>query len=316
MPVFDPYSRRNQDSSQAESQDPIYDNIPETVRNQIVHIWNGSIGHYSPYRRPPSAIKQDNNEAWKALYDVVCREKGLLQLSNSPSNHRDDCIEYLLNQSNVDDVLDIIEISFLIILKCNEIDRHRAEMMGIKQPANDAIHELNSRFKNANIGYRFESGQIIRTDNLATHEKIVRPTLSLLTDRRFSGAAGEFSAALKHYRNGNYRDSITAANSAFESTLKTIFKIKQWDYDQGATAARLLQSARKNGLFADYMEKSFDQLIGTLKSGLTPIRNRESSSHGQGPEPKDPRDHVAEYALNLCASQILFLVKSMNEPMK
>ena len=316
MPVFDLYSRRNQDSSQAGSQDPIYDNIPETVRNQIVYIWNGSIGHYSPHRRPRSPIKLENNEAWEALHDVVCREKGLRQLSNCPRNHRDDCIEYLLNQPNVDDVLDIIEISFLIILKCKEIDQHRAKSMGIKYPADEAIDELNSRFKNANIGYRFESGQIIRINNLATHEKIVKPTLSLLTDRRFSGVAVEFSAALKHYRNGNYRDSITAANSAFESTLKTIFKIKKWDYDQGAAAARLLQIARRNGLFADYMEKSIDQLIGTLKSGLTPIRNRESSSHGQGPDPKDPRDHVAEYALNLCASQILFLVKSMNEQSK
>ena len=313
MPINDLYSRRNRDVTQAETQDLAYGNLPETVRNQIVLIWDSSIGYYAVPQYPFYDTTPNNNSAWDTIHETVRRVRGLLRLSNRPLNSRDACIEYLLNESNVDNVLDIVEISFRVIFESGNILQSHARRIGITQSAGDAIDELNFRFKEASLGYQFESGQIIRTDSFATHEKIVKPTLSLLRDRRFSGAEDEYREALKHYRARNYRDAITAANSAYESTLKTICEINDWDYDQGDTAGRLLKVVRENGLFSDYMEASFDQLIGTLKSGLTPIRNRESSSHGQGPEPKNPPDHLAEYALNLCAAQILFLVSSMNE---
>ena len=316
MPVIDLYSRRKQDSTQVGSDDLIYDHVPRPVRVQIMHIWNSSIGFYEPpsYFEPPT--NRNNNGAWQALHEVVCREKGLLRLSNTPRNPREACIEYILNEPNVDNVLDIVELSCHIILKSKDFAPNIAQNMGITQQPDDAISELNARFKQANLGYQFESGQIIRTDNFAMQETVVKPTLLLLTDRNFSGVNNEFLAALKHHRAGNHRDAITAANSAFESTLKTICKIKKWQYNQGDTAGRLLKIVRNNGLFPDYMGKSFDQLIATLQSGLPLIRNHESSSHGQGPELKMPPEYMTEYALNLCATQILVLIKSMRATMK
>ena len=317
LEVYEIYSRRNQASTQAGSDDLIYDHVPRRVRVQIMYIWKSSIGRYvPPSRYHGSPRKRNNNRAWQALHDFVRREKGLLQLSESPRNPRDDCIEYLLNEPNVDNVLDIVELSFRIILILGDFDRNDVKEVGITQSSDDAISELNTRFKRANLGYQFESGQIIRTDNFAMHETIVKPTLLLLSDRHFAGAENEFLTALKHYRAGNNRDAITAANSAFESTLKTICKIKKWQYDQRDTAGRLLKIVRKNGLYPDYMKTSFEQLSGTLQSGLTPIRNRESSSHGQGPELKAPPEYMTEYALNLCATQIRFLIKSMRATMK
>ena len=322
MEVYDIYSRRNQASTQAGSDDLIYDRIPQSVRVQIMYIWKSSIGRYESrrYRSAPrylgSPHKHDNNKAWDTLNHAICREKGLPQLSNTPRNPRDDCIEYLLHEPNVDNVLDIVEVSFRIILILRGFDRNDAKEVGITQQPDDAISELNARFKQANLGYQFESGQIIRTDNLAMHKTIVKPTLLLLKDRHFAGAENEFLTALQHYRAGNNRDAITAANSAFESTLKTICKTNGWQYDERSTAGRLLKLVREQGLFPDYMGTSFEQLIATLQSGLPPIRNRESSSHGQGPEVKSPPEHVTEYALNLCATQIMFLIKSMHATMK
>jgi len=316
LPVINLYSRRNQGSTQVGSDDLIYDHVPETVRGQIVHIWNASIGRYPRYRSRPSEFKHDNKDAWKNLYGAVCREKGLLKLWSTARNHKEGCIQYLLNEPNVDNVLDIVELSFQMILESRHLARSTALDMGIKQQPDDAISELNVRFKQANLGYQFESGQIIRTDNFAMQETVVKPTLLLLTDRNFSGINNEFLAALKHHRAGNHRDAITAANSAFESTLKTICKIKEWQYDQRDTAGRLLKIVRREGLFPDYMGTSFEQLIATLQSGLPQIRNRESSSHGQGPELKLPPEYMTEYALNLCATQILFLIKSMRATMK
>ena len=322
MEVYDIYSRRNQASTQAGSDDLIYDHVPREVRFQIMHIWNSSIGRYESrrYRSAPrylgSPRKHDNNKAWDTLNHAICREKGLPQLSNTPRNPRDDCIEYLLHEPNVDNVLDIVEVSFRIILVLRGFDQNDAKEVGITQQPDDAISELNTRFKQANLGYQFESGQIIRTDNFAMQETVVKPTLLLLADRNFSGVNNEFLAALKHHRAGNHRDAITAANSAFESTLKTICKIKRWPYDQRDTAGRLLKIVRREGLFPDYMGRSFEQLIATLQSGLPLIRNHESSSHGQGPELKMPPEYMTEYALNLCATQILFLIKSMHATMK
>ena len=316
MPVIELYSRRNQDSTQVGSDDLIYDHVPRGVRVQIMYIWKSSIGFYEPpsYFDPPT--NRNNNGAWQALHEVVCREKGLLQLSKPPRNPKADCIQYLLNEPDVDNVLDIVELSFQIILESRNLARSTALDIGIKQQADDAISELNARFKQANLGYQFESGQIIRTDNFAMHETIVKPTLLLLADRNFSGANNEFLAALKHYRAGNNRDAITAANSAFESTLKTICKLKKWQYNQRDSAGKLLKYVRDKGLFPDYMGTSVEQLIATLQSGLPQIRNRESSSHGQGPELKMPPEYITEYALNLCATQILFLIRAMRATMK
>ena len=315
MPVFNLFSRRNQDSTQAESDSLIYDHVPRTVRNQIIHIWDSSIGSYETSDLTITFLP-NNNKAWHDLRNTVCRERGFLQLSNHPHNPRADCIDYLLSEKNVYNVLDIVEISFSKILEFRNLNRDEAENIGITQHADDAIKELNVRFRRANLGYQFESGQIVRTDNLVTHETIVKPALSFLADSRFSGAENEFLTALKHYREGSSRDAITAANSAFESTLKTICEIKHWQYNRGDTAGRLLRVVRQNGLFPDYMERSFEQLSGTLQSGLTPIRNRESSSHGQGADVKMPPEYITEYALNLCATQILYLMKSMFATMK
>lgn len=317
MPVIDLYSRRKQDSTQVGSDDLIYDHVPKTVRVQIMYIWNSAIGSYVPSPNHSSPTKRNNNEAWRTLHEAVCREKGLLQLSRHPCNPKEDCIAYLLNEPNVDNVLDIVELAFRLIHGLKNIRRYVPQNVGLILEPDDAISELNARFKQASLGYQFESGHIVKTDNLAMHETTVKPALSLLIgDSQFSGAENEFMAALKHYRAGDNRDAITAANSAFESVLKTICEISYWQYDQGDSAGRLLKIVRREGLFPDYMGKPFEQLIATLQSGLTPIRNRESSSHGQGSEVKSPPEHVTEYALNLCATQIMFLIKSMHATMK
>ena len=113
-------------------------------------------------------------------------------------------------------------------------------MIGVKQKADDAIKELNFRFRDAGIGYQFESGKIIRLDSELLHDEVVRPALRLLRDPRFSGPEGEFLAAHAHYRAGEYKDCVTDALNAFESTMKAICDIKGWEYSKGARASDLL----------------------------------------------------------------------------
>ena len=96
----------------------------------------------------------------------------------------------------------------------------------------------------------------------------------------------EFMSAYAHYRDGQMKDAITDANNAFESTLKTICDQRGWQFSQGSRSSDLLKIVRNNGLLPNYLDKSFDQLLATLKSGLPKVRDEEGA-HGQGATPRE-----------------------------
>ena len=197
-------------------------------------------------------------------------------------------------------------------LHANLPDYDRAKR-GITVTADEAIEELNVRFRRAGVGYRFEDGQIIRIDSELIHSEVVKPALRYLQQRGFEGPREEFLKAHTHFRNGEMKDAVTNANNAFESTLKTICKQRKWQYPQGATASNLLNIVRENGLLPNYLDNSFDQLVATLKSGLPKVRN-EQGGHGQGPTPRETPEYVAAYALHLAAAKILFLCEAHTHP--
>ena len=182
---------------------------------------------------------------------------------------------------------------------------------GIRETADEAIKELNVRFKLAGVGYQFEDGYILRIDSELIHTEIVKPALQYLNEEGFEGPRDEFIRAHAHYRKGEMKDAIVDANNAFESTLKSICLQRGWKYQKGDSAAHLIQVVRDKSLLPDYLDNSFDQLVATLKSGLPKVRGEEGA-HGQGAIPSETPDYVAAYALHLAAAQILFLVKAHN----
>jgi hypothetical protein len=101
----------------------------------------------------------------------------------------------------------------------------------------------------------------------------VKPALLLLADPRFAGAQEEFLSAHAHYRAGEHEDAILDANRAFESVMKAICDIKGWDYQKARGAGDLINIIRDKGLLPRYLDRSFDQLIATLQSGLPRVRN-------------------------------------------
>jgi hypothetical protein len=179
---------------------------------------------------------------------------------------------------------------------------------GIKIDPDEAISELNYRLREGGVGYQFENGVIIRMDSQFVHAEITKKALSLLSSEQFSGAEEEFLSAHKHYRHGEHKDAIVDAGASFESTMKSICDTFQWKYEKGARASDLIKVLREHQLFPDYLDKSFDQLVAILKSGLPEIRNNEGS-HGQGSVPKRVPTHVAAYAIHLAATNIVFLVE-------
>ncbi len=146
-------------------------------------------------------------------------------------------------------------------------------------------------------------------DSEFTHEEIIKPALRILASSGFEGARAEFLNAHRHYRAGENEQAISEVAKAFESTLKSVCDQKGWQYEKGARATDLLKLVRAKGLWPDYVDGSFDQLRGTLTSGLPKLRN-ENAAHGQGQTIRTTPRYVVTYAFNLAASKIVFIANA------
>lgn len=292
MAVFDLYSRRKR---QAKGEVPdvfVYDDLPDQLRVQIVQICSDAI----------------DREGWDLVHRIVAREWGVFELSAGASA-AERCSKAILERGT-DDVLDVVEASFSYIdTIAREHSSNEQRRRGIAMSASSAITELNDRFRLAGVGYTFENGRILRVDSEFIHSEVVVPALRYLNVRGFEGPRDEFLNAHAHYRAGEVKDAIVDANNAFESALKAICDLNGWDYATGARASDLINVVRQRGLLPDYLDRSFDQLAATLKSGLPRVRGEEGA-HGQGAVPRETPGYVAAYALHLAAAKILFLVEA------
>jgi hypothetical protein len=310
MPVYDIYSRRKKQQENAGQTDLYkYDDIPEPFRIQVIHIWKTAIG---TWRSGSSSYRRDNeppNNIWIAVNDILCRELGLLSLSGGDTPF-DKCCTFILQESNIDNVLSLIEVSFRMIERiCSQLsdaDKHKAE---ITQEPEDAINELNTRFKEHRIGYQYSGGIIIRMDSQYVHNQVVLPAISLLQRPGFEGPSQEFLDAHKHYREGNNKDAISNASKAFESTMKSICSLMHWTFPQNATAKPLLDICMSNGLIPQPLQAHFGALRATLENGLPTAANR-FARHGQGKDTTTVPDYYTAYALHLAATNIVFLIEA------
>ena len=309
MPVLDLFSYRKRVAEGKLPDVYTYDDLPNTLRVQIAHIWHDAIGPFHSYSGYFMGSHTENNQGWQQIHDAVAREHGRFDLGREPRID-ERCIAYLLNAKSVEQVLDLVEFSFVYIDRvARKFNHFERRTRGITATANEAINELNKRFLRAGIGYQYDAGRIFRVDSELIHNEIIRPALRYLYQQGFEGPRDEFLKAHTHYRNGEMKNAIIDSNNAFESTLKVICDQRGWKYPNGVRASDLIGIVRKNGLLPTYLERSFDQLAATLKSGLPKVRGEEGA-HGQGAAPRKTPRYVAAYALHLAAAKILFLVEA------
>lgn len=300
MGVFELYSKRLKKAKQSGQKDIyIYDDIPETLRVQIVHIWNDTI----------------LDRLWEEIHNIMARELGVFQLAEIRriGDFKRPTVEFFL-EAETEQALDLIELTFFGIDRVVR-EASLVEKKELKMNEDDAIDELNYRFRDHNIGYEFINGKIVRIDSELIHSDIVKPALNLLYDEDFEGANSEFLKAHEHYRKGNYKESIAEALKAFESTMKTICKRCNFNYDAKDTASKLIGILIYNELFPSYLNTHFTGLRTTLEAGLPTIRNK-TSGHGQGEIEITLPSYMASYAINLAATNIVFLVNAYKELQK
>jgi hypothetical protein len=144
------------------------------------------------------------------------------------------------------DALDMIELSFrLIDIKIRKYNEYKRNDENLKQRPDDAIDELNTRFREHTVGFQFVDGKIIRIDCQYIHSETVKPALILLSARGFEKASEDFHLAHQHYREGKHKDCIVTCQRAFESTLKAVCTIRKWTFNKGDRATELIKVARR-----------------------------------------------------------------------
>ena len=312
MRIFNVFSKRHKKLWGEVPEVYQHEIIPEKLRVQIIHIWSDI------FEKPQHDVLGDmyrpanaTPEVFKNIHDILCREYGLLYLTERRDSVIESVHKFLLGTEETVKAIDVIELSF------RYIDNYVRNNLGVfpasKISPDEAIATLNDRFQEHRVGYQYKSGQIIRVDSEFVHSEVMKPALKILSDPMYEGANEEFRNAHKHYRKRRYKECMTECVKAFESCIKTICEAKGWSHDN-KNGIRLIQIVFDKGLIPSFIQTHFTALRKTLEDGAFNPRNQQSA-HGQGSKINPVPEYMAAYVLHLTASNILFLAKA-NEEMK
>lgn len=302
MAIFDLFSKRQKRLRGEVPDIYTYDQIPQTLRVQIVHIIRDAIG--------TDRYGNDARNAYEFIKETLCREYGLFELGKGyRESNEEQVLNFLLQTSKTEEVIDVVELSFKYIDRIiKQQYQQYTDNTEVKIKPDDAVAELNERFKENGIGYSFDGSEIIRVDSTYVHSEITKPVIALLWNTKFKGANEEYLKAHEHYRHGRNKECLTECLKAFESTMKVICKEKGWTYNQTDTAKKLIQICFQNGLVPTFTQNQFTSLQNLLESGIPTIRNK-LGGHGQGQIPQTVDDEMTRYGLNLAGTNIIFLVE-------
>jgi len=308
MAVFDLFSKRQNKLRNKPTDVYVYDNIPQPLRVQIVHIWRDTIGDINQYHDQYLGTMG----AYRAIVEALCREYGCFVLVEPNSyegrNYFTELSHFLLHEPDPERILDAIELSFLVIDRMTRTYDH-LHRRNATEAADEAIEELNQRFREHDVGYQLEDGGIIRVDSQLLHTEAVKPALSLLQSADYAGAEAEFLRAHEHYRHGRQKEALNECLKALESVMKIICGKRKWGCDPNATAKTLIQTLLDKGLIPSFWAQHFSAIRSTLEAGVPTARNR-LGGHGQGTEVVQIPEHIAAYVLHQTAAAIVFLVES------
>ena len=240
---------------------------------------------------------------------------GRLNLMNRPKSDRDCEAIAFLSQCSDEHFLDFVEMTF----QSDCFRNSNASQVGMVGNINKFLEQDNLPYSLTEFVHEEVPGpaslphlqamtstriaaypRIIRRESEVLHRTAIAPALSLLQNPVFASAHQEFLDALTDYRKGDYGDCITKCGSSFESTLKIICKRKGWPYKENDTASALITTIMQ--------KTSLDSFFKEPLTLIATMRNRLSTAHGAGSQPRTAPKHVARYAINTTASAILLFV--------
>ena len=130
-----------------------------------------------------------------------------------------------------------------------------------------------------------------------------KTALSLLIG--FQKANEEFESALMAFRDSQYDVCITNCSSAIESLVKNICFNREWDAPSSSEMKPLLDVLKDHKFFAE--DESVNSIYTKVILGSAISRNSFGNAHGRQEVEFKPSKIHAQYALNLAASNIIFL---------
>ncbi|MGZ2383079.1 STM4504/CBY_0614 family protein [Rhizobium brockwellii] len=303
MAIYELYSKRQQ-RLRGDAQDVYrYEEIPQKLKIQLVHIMDRAIGNYQQSLEDHYRVA----EAYAAIVEIMREEMGVFYLPTAARNVNPykELIDYFLTDNTVDGSLNVIELAFNLIDRSTRTIDHM-NRRGYNERADEAIADLNIRFKENAVGYQYVDGEIVRVDSELIHAEAVKPALRLLNTKEYAGPHQEFLSAYQHYREGKNKEALNDCLKAFESTMKAICDKRGWTYKPGDTAKALIDVLYAEGLVPPFWQNQFASLRGLLESSIPTGRNKQSG-HGQGATPTTVPDHMAAYMLHMTASTLVFL---------
>ena len=282
----------------------VYDDIPDSLRVQIIHIMLDNLG-----RKGEPAL----GEPWKVICETLSREYGLFSLFESRAprydrNYHAELVDFFLDVREADRALDVIEMSFQILHKVGRNFNFRYKQ-NADETVTAAIDELNGRFREHSVGYQFEVGEIIRVDSQFLHSEVVKPALQLLNAPGFAGPQDEFLNAHDHYRHGNSKESLNECLKAFESMMKVICLKRGWPLTGKETASGLIKICFEKELIPTFWQTQFSSLKSLLESAVPTGRNN-LAGHGQGSKATTVPDHLVAFMLHMTGACLVFLAES------
>jgi hypothetical protein len=298
MGIFDLFSKRQKEVPDVYQ----YEDINNNFRVQVVFIVKETFGEDKSYYQTYSS------KAFTEIHRILCKEYGVFSLQEYEDNDFKAIYDFFLSTEDYEKALDIIELSFKFINQYVRQDSYQYNTKGHKLSPDEAIEELNQRFKEHGIGYQFEANELIRIDSQFIHSEVVKPVLNLLNKTIYSGANEEFLKAHEHYRNNRNPECLNECLKSFESVMKAICDKNNWIYHQNDTSKRLIKICFDNNLIPTYLQTQFSSLQQLFESGVPTIRNK-NSGHGQGVTQIQVTNEITSYMLHLTASNILFLIK-------
>lgn len=299
-----------------------YDSLSEKFKNQIIHIWSKSIhswstmyirhisdiegSRYNDRRNSNIEIFDVTKSPWYALHNLLAEAYGvpvLKELDTYKYNNQyySIWVSYFLdNTIPVERCLDMIEVSSRLC--------YYNYVQGESYVIYSNIHEdINKRFLENGIGYQLEKGKIIRVDNNFIHSNTTKKALNLIADSLFNTVNSEYLEAHEHYKNSRFDDALVHAEKAFESCMKIICHNLGYTYNQNSNASKLIGILKQESFIEGYIQDHLNGLAKTLQSGLPTIRNK-LGGHGAGVLSITVERETAEYALNLAATNIVYLI--------
>jgi AbiJ N-terminal domain 4/Domain of unknown function (DUF7014) len=206
------------------------------------------------------------------------------------SEKKVETIEDFIYSGKPPHVLDTLEIFYLMLLE------HKQSELTYQQ-------DINIIFTEERHPWRMLNGKIFKIDSAYLDEEILAETHNLLHSHGFEGALNEFEHARTNFENGNYRDALTYANHAFESTMKTILGPKYKTKKTG----ELIKAIQNSEYVPTYLHQlnNFQALLN-----MPPTIRNNSGGHGSGEEKLVVAPEFAELMMHVCGSLIHFLIKT------